>query len=105
MSLMSDQGDSRAQAIPVVPKGFAEDLMCAKSGSIPGTWADNTRLTSVNLSNNTLTGSLPADWSRLSQLQSLNASANLLTGTLPASWRGVGANGTVSSGLVNLTSL
>lgn len=83
----------------------AKNSMFAESGSIPGTWADNLRLTSVNLSNNTLTGSLPADWSCLSRLQSLNASANLLTGTLPASWRGVGANGTVTSGLVNLTSL
>ncbi|BDA47263.1 probable LRR receptor-like serine/threonine-protein kinase at N-terminal half [Coccomyxa sp. Obi] len=75
------------------------------TGSIPASWADNLRLTSVNLSNNTLTGSLPADWSRLSSLQNLNASANLLTGALPASWRGVGANGTVTSGLVNLNSL
>lgn len=72
---------------------------------MPSSWADNAQLRSINLSNNTLTGTLPAEWSRLSQLQALNASANLLTGALPSSWRGTGMNGTVSTGLVNLTTL
>lgn len=75
------------------------------AGSVPASWSDNTRLRSVNLSNNTLTGSLPSEWSNLHELQMLNASANLLTGTLPSSWRGEGINGTIAGGLVNLTAL
>lgn len=43
-------------------------------------------LTTIDLSNNTLTGYLPKSWSSLINLQYLDLSSNLLLGELPAEW-------------------
>ena len=66
-------------------------MACA--GMLPASWANNTGLRSLDLSDNNFTGSLPQQWAALSQLQTLNASHNSLSGTVPSSWR----NGSMSS--------
>lgn len=66
-------------------------MVCA--GTLPASWANNTSLRSLDLSDNNFTGSLPQQWAALSQLQALNASHNSLSGTVPSTWR----NGSMSS--------
>ncbi len=46
----------------------------------PKSILDNTKLTSLNLSHNSLTGALPAEIKNLSKLQNLNVSFNNMTG-------------------------
>ena len=65
----------------------------ACAGTLPASWANNTSLRSLNLSDNNFTGSLPQQWAALSQLQALNASHNSLSGAVPSSW----CNGSMSS--------
>ena len=65
--------------------------VCA--GTLPASWANNTSLRTLNLSDNNFTGSLPQQWAALSQLQTLNASRNTLSGTIPSSW----SNGSMHS--------
>lgn len=59
-------------------------MVCA--GTLPASWANNTSLRSLDLSNNNFTGSLPQEWALLSQLRTLNVSHNSLSGAIPSSW-------------------
>lgn len=63
-------------------------LLLLPAGTLPDAWpvGASPGLTTINLSNNTLTGTLPKSWAGLSSLQWLDLSHNQLEGQLPGEW-------------------
>lgn len=56
------------------------------NGSLPVSWSQLTRLTSIQLQNNGVIGTLPPSWSALINLLSLNFAFNSLSSSIPLSW-------------------
>ena len=75
--------------------GVAAELisLCMDAGSLPSNWATVgafAQLSSLNLTNNTLSGTLSSEWGSdlgaLPALQQLDLRTNRLTGELPLGW-------------------
>jgi Leucine-rich repeat (LRR) protein len=62
--------------------------MLYPAGTLPNDWSldASTSLTTIDLSNNSLSGTLPTSWASLHTLQWLDLSHNQLEGQLPAEW-------------------
>ena len=74
----------------------------AFEGQLPALWSNMSLLTSLTLSNNSLSGTLPAGWPLgFRKLSKLSLDGNQLSGTIPPSWIGWPI-GTTFVGLTNL---
>ena len=70
------------------------------SGSIPWELGKLSELTHLDLSNNSLTGEIPLEMGRLNNLESLKLSGNTLTGCIPIALKDVATNDLTSLNLL-----